>query len=279
MQEPVLETIQYLNPLGINMAYITTPGGYHPMHWHEELEILYPLNGIVDLWADGKRYSLKEKHFSVIEAAQVHSTCSHTAASMFLCIHLSKTQFHRYLPEIESRRIRCIPDEVMDSHFPEYRGICVMFEAMTRLYITGAPFQSLEAEGILLQIIAQLLRSFSTEASPASTSGTQSRERIREIISYVEQNFRGPIPLERISGHLGLTKEYFCRFFKKNMGISFLKYLSDVRLSHIYQELQYTDDPISEIMERNGFTNQKLFNQAFKNQYHQTPSSVRHPQD
>lgn len=93
MQEPIFETIQYLNPLGISMDYITTPGGYHPMHWHEELEILYPLNGIVDLWADGIKYTLKEKHFSVIEAAQVHSTCSHTAASMFLCIHLSKKNF------------------------------------------------------------------------------------------------------------------------------------------------------------------------------------------
>lgn len=165
----------------------------------------------------------------------------------------------------------------MDSQFPEYRGICEMFEAMTRLYIIGEPFHSLEAEGILLQIIAQLLRNFSTEAPLASSSGTQSRERLREIISYTEQHFREPIPLEDISGHLGLTKEYFCRFFKKNMGISFLKYLSDVRLSHIYQDIQYTDAPISEIMERNGFTNQKLFNQAFKRQYGQTPSSIRRP--
>ncbi len=99
------------------------------------------------------------------------------------------------------------------------------------------------------------------------------------MISYVETNFRDPISLLDISGHLGLTKEYFCRFFKKNMGISFLRYLNDVRLSHIYQDIQNTDAPIAEIMERNGFTNQKLFNQSFKKQYGQTPSAVRHPRD
>lgn len=54
MKEPVYETIQYLNPLGISMQYITTPGGYHPMHWHEDLEILYPLNGTVTIWVDKK---------------------------------------------------------------------------------------------------------------------------------------------------------------------------------------------------------------------------------
>ena len=276
MKEPVYETIQYLNPLGIRMNYITTPGGYHPLHWHEELEILYPLNGTVTIWADQKTYLLKERHFSVIESSQVHSTYSPADASMFLCIHLSKIQFQRYLPDIGLRRISCIPDEVMDDRFPEYRSICELFEAMTRLYIKDAGFHSLEAEGILLQIIAQLLRNFSAEIPFADTADAPSRERIREVISYVEKNFRGPVSLTDISSHLGLTKEYFCRFFKKNMGMSFLKYLNDVRLSHIYRDIQNTDAPIAEIMEQNGFTNQKLFNQAFKKQYGMTPSAVRH---
>lgn len=147
---------------------------------------------------------------------------------------------------------------------------------MTRLYIKGAGFHSLEAEGILLQIIAQLLRNFSAEIPFADTADAPSRERIREVISYVEKNFRNPVSLTDISSHLGLTKEYFCRFFKKNMGMSFLKYLNDVRLSHIYRDIQNTDAPIAEIMEQNGFTNQKLFNQAFKKQYGMTPSAVRH---
>ena len=277
MEQPYYKTIRSLSPMGTLIRFVTTPGGYHPLHWHEELEILYPLNGTVTIWVDQKTYLLKERHFTVIESAQVHSTCSLADASMFLCIHLSKMQFKRYLPEIELRSINCIPEEVMNDQFPEYRNICELFETMTRLYIKELRFHSLEAEGILLQIIAQLLRNFSAEIPFACMTDTQSRERIREVISYVETNFHNPISLLDIASHLGLTKEYFCRFFKKNMGISFLKYLNDVRLSHIYQDLQNTDAPISEIMERNGFTNQKLFNQEFKKQYGQTPSAVRHP--
>lgn len=277
MELPFYETTQYLNPMGLSMAYVTTPGGYHPMHWHEDLEILYPLNGVVDVCVENKKYTLKEKHFSVIESSQIHSTCSHTDTSMFLCIHLSKKQLKNYLPDIEFRYIHCIPDEVMDLCFPQYRKICELLETMTRLYIKDAPFHSLEEEGILLQIIAQLLRNFSAEDPMAYMSDPHTKERIREIISYVEKNFRDPISLQDISDHLGLTKEYFCRFFKKNMGISFLSYLNEVRLSHIYQDIQNTDAPISEIMEHNGFTNQKLFNRAFKEQYNQTPSSIRHP--
>ena len=59
------------------------------------------------------------------------------------------------------------------------------------------------------------------------------------------------------------------------MGMSFLEYLSEVRLAHIYYDLVYTELPVAELMAKNGFTNQKLFNQLFKQLYGCTPSAVR----
>ena len=50
MKEPVHETIQYLNPLGISMQYITTPGGYHPLHWHDHM------GGQKDIPVEGKTF-------------------------------------------------------------------------------------------------------------------------------------------------------------------------------------------------------------------------------
>lgn len=109
------------------MNYITTPSGHHPLHWHEELEILNPLNGAVTIWVNKKTYLLKERYFSVIESSHVHSTYSPADASMFLCIHVSKIQFQRCLSDIRLHRINCVPDEVMDDRLPEYRGICELF--------------------------------------------------------------------------------------------------------------------------------------------------------
>lgn len=277
MNQPRHESIKHLSSIGLRMSYITTPGGYHPIHWHEELEILYPLNGVVDVWIDGKKHILQKKHLIVVESSLIHSTYAHSKASMFLYVHLSKEKIKEYLPDIEFRRINCIPDELDEQYFPKYRKICELIELLTVLYIKNVPFYSMEAEGILLQIMANLFRDFSVEIAPDHANDKQTMDRIREIITYVEENYREPISLQDISDHLGVTREYFCRFFKKNMGVSFLNYLNEVRLSHIYKELQNTDAPISEIMENNGFTNQKLFNRTFKKLYNQTPSSVRHP--
>lgn len=142
------------------------------------------------------------------------------------------------------------------------------------------PFFRLEAEGIILQTVAQLIRYFSsTSAVQLADTHLMTIDRIRKVMSYVEEHYKENISLQDVSDLLGIGKEYFCRFFKKNMGISFLQYLNEVRLSHIYQGLMDTDLPIAELMEENGFSNQKLFNRSFKELYGCTPSSVRKAPD
>lgn len=49
MQHPYHKTFQSLSPMGILIRFATTPGGYFPLHWHEEFELLYPLNGEISL--------------------------------------------------------------------------------------------------------------------------------------------------------------------------------------------------------------------------------------
>ncbi len=277
MKEPRYETLQNLSPLGIHIAYVTTPGGYHPMHWHQELEILYPLNGSIELWIEKQRCLLNKKNLAVIESSQVHSTYSHDKTSMFLDIHLSKSCLTSYLPDIELYQIHCTPPDIRDDNFPQYREVCELIEELTRTYIMDDPFYPLKAEGLILHILACLLQNFSVNtASALPVVNKVTMERIRDVITYVDKHFRDPISLQDAAGCLGLGTEYFCRFFKKNMGMSFLNYLNEVRLSHVYRDLMYTDSSVAEIMEANGFTNQKLFNRSFKELYGQTPSSIRH---
>lgn len=92
-----------------------------------------------------------------------------------------------------------------------------------------------------MQTVAQLIRYFSsTSAVQLADTHLMTIDRIRKVMSYVEEHYKENISLQDVSDLLGIGKEYFCRFFKKNMGISFLQYLNEVRLSHIYQGLMDT---------------------------------------
>lgn len=276
MARPSYETLYESSQLGIRLTFFTTPGGYNPLHWHNELEILYHLNGEADITVEGKTYSLPKKNLTVIESCQVHSTHVRDLTGMYLCIHVLKSHLKNYLPEIELYQIRCHPQEITDEAFPEYLHICELLAEITKLYMTDATAYRLEAEGLIIQAVSHLIRHFSMKAAPEKSDvDTLTIERIRQVISYVEAHYREPISLQDISGLLGLSREYFCRFFRKNMNLSFLEYLNDVRLSHIYQELLDTDTPIGVLIEENGFTNQKLFNRSFKKLYGRKPSEVR----
>lgn len=276
MKNAFYERFHKISELGIQLAYHTLPGGYHPLHWHEEMEILFPLNGDADVTIDGRIHHLRHRQLLVIESGQVHSTDTYSGQLMFLCIHISRRLLLHYIPDAELYRFHCIPDEITDRQFEAYLHICQMAEQLTRLYVRDAPASLLESEGIILQILAHLIRCFSVSSAPGiSSADALSRQRLKDIITFVNEHFQNPISLQDGASLLGFNKEYFCRFFKKHMGLSFLQYVNEVRISHIYQELQNTNAPITEIMEANGFTNQKLFNKTFKKIYGCTPSAVR----
>lgn len=274
--QPVYETLKTQTGTGLLYSFCTFSDTYEPLHWHRELEILYYLNGTPDITIDGRTLSLPARRALVINSGQIHNTHHHDTASMFLCIHISLTEMEKYFPEVGLYHIDCCPDGISEEKAGEYVEIGLLLEQITRLYMQETPALNLEISGLILQVFARLLRHFSRKAALEDVYGDQrSRQRVRDMISYVEEHYREPLSLEDIAGHMGLGREYFCRFFKKNMGISFLRYLSEVRITNIYHDLIHTDIPISQLLEQHGYLNQKLFNREFKRIYGCPPSHIR----
>lgn len=262
--------------LGIRILYQTLPGGFNPLHWHETLELLYPLNGNMNLLLEGERYRLPKKNLFVIESRQAHSTLIEGNTAMNICVHISRDKLKSYLPDIDLYRIQCIPELISNEQFPAYYEICHMMSSLTKLYMLENPLSGLESEGIILQIFAHLLRHFGTRMEQSDAESSQAPiGRIHEILPWVEKHYGEPVSLTDVADQLSISREYFCRLFRQSMGITFQQYLTGIRLNHAYQDLLYTDTPVSEIMEINGFTNQKNFNASFKKLYGQTPTEVR----
>ncbi len=276
MNHSYYEQPQKSSPLGIRILYQTLPGGFNPLHWHEALEILYPLNGDVELLMDGEQFHLPKKNLTVIESRRAHSMLVSGERAMNICVHISKEKLKNYLPDIELYQITCMPDKISDQQFPAYLEICQMMTLLTKLYLLETPEVSLESEGIILQVLAHLIRHFGIRAQGKAPDSNQLlTDRIHQILSWVETHYSDPISLSDVADQLAISREYFCRLFRQSMGITFQEYLTGLRLNHAYQDLLYTTTPVSEIMENNGFTNQKRFNASFKKLYGCTPSEVR----
>ena len=99
--------------------------------------------------------------------------------------------------------------------------------------------------------------------------------RISQINNYVRGNYKSQLSLKELADKLYLSEAYLSRFFKKTYGMTFLKYVTNIRASHAYDDLQNTDEPITKIAYDNGFQTVSSFNKAFKQIYGQTPSEIR----
>lgn len=126
------------------------------------------------------------------------------------------------------------------------------------------------------QLLFQLYHNFSVKVFQSDLSQKKKDlDRLNVVLKYIADHYQRPISLAEISEIAYLQTGYFCRFFKKRMGVTFLEYQNEYRLSFIYRDLISTTDPVHVILERHGFTNYKLFRQMFQEHFGDTPTQIR----
>ncbi len=274
-QEHIYENLELEPDIGFNIRFVTMKHN-SPYHWHREMELIFILNGHATINMDGERYEVKPLDVIVMDYAKIHEVTYALFRTMGICIHISKQLLRRYLPENGPIAIRCAPQNLLPEQQPYYMELCGILKELTILYVSQKSTYRLRSTALILELLACLIEHFS---EPVTDTGAETKagsmERLDQICTYVEHHYAEEITLGEAAEEAGLNKEYFCRFFKQNMGTSFIQYVNQVRLGHIYQDLLYTDGSVQEIMERHGFYNQKLFYRMFKERYDCTPRQLK----
>lgn len=127
------------------------------------------------------------------------------------------------------------------------------------LYVNQNETYRLKSTARILELLACLVEHFSEPVSGGYADEGGQYGAAGADLYVCGSSLQEEMTLQEAADELGLNREYFCRFFKQSTGSSFMRYVNQVRLNYIYQDLLHTDDPVQEIMERHGFFNQKLF--------------------
>lgn len=269
------ESVNLRPDIGFDIRFVTMNHN-SPFHWHREMEILYILNGHATVTMDGKEHSLNPLDLIVLDFSKIHEVVYQMPQTMGICIHISRAMLQRYLPETELVGIQCSCEWILPKQRERYVKLCQYLKELTVLYMNQEKSYRLRSTALILNILAELLEDFSYPVTKeASELQVNNMGRMEQICDYVEHHYKEEISLQEAADELGLNKEYFCRFFKKNMGTSFICYVNQVRLNYIYQDILHTDLRIQEVMERHGFWNEKLFYRMFKERYGCTPREMR----
>ena len=104
-----------------------------------------------------------------------------------------------------------------------------------------------------------------------------SYDAIARAMEYIEKNYmREDLSLGNVAGYVNLTPTYFSMLFKKEAGVNFSEFLTNIRIAKAKELLCRTSKLISEIAYEVGFGDYRYFGQVFKKCTGQTPREFQH---
>jgi AraC-like DNA-binding protein len=246
-----------------------------PSHWHNHLEVLYIIQGTMHMVRNDEKYTLQQQDLFLVNSGDIHLTRSPQHVEVLLLqipyellSHAVSSykliRFKEYYPESELKET------------PAFQKMIQHLLTMKTLYQQGEDGYQFLFNSNLNLFLHTLYKNYAlSENLEEKNKASKHLSRIKEILDYVEHNYMEPLSLSDVASLAALNPEYFCRSFKKYTGFTFMEYVNLVRLTHIHRDLLHTEDNITRIQERHGFTNYKVFNRMFKEAYGCTPSKLR----
>ncbi|MCI8809861.1 MAG: response regulator transcription factor [Oscillibacter sp.] len=83
------------------------------------------------------------------------------------------------------------------------------------------------------------------------------------------------LSVESLCSHIHLSPAYFSTLFKRETGISFTAYVTQVRMEEAVRLLRETDEKTYRIAEQTGYSDPNYFSYVFKKRYGVSPSKFR----
>ncbi len=264
-------------PVDTNVKFRTStdPGSYIPMHWHRAVEIIYMQEGSLDVTIESENFTIQKGDCIVINGNVLHSTkCTSPNTAILLQIPLDFME--KYIPDLGQLIFLFdfrTKEQRQQTKQAMFKTILEQLQLINNVRPDG---YLLRFNSLIFELLFQLYHNFAVKILQSNTSQKKKdMNRLEPVLDYISKHYREPISLNEIAEVACLQTGYFCRFFKKKMGITFLEYQNEYRLSFIYRDLITTRDPVHVILERHGFTNYKLFRRMFLEHFGNTPTQIR----
>ena len=251
-----------------------------PLHWHEEMEIIYIKKGHGFVTVDFQQYKVSGSTIVLILPGQLHSIEQYDDLSMeyeniifnvgMLLPRLEDTSSTEFLRPLLNGQVT-VPSvySIVSKH---YTALSSCLDACDEISKTKPLGYDLFIKGKLYEFFYILSNRCRNKKNPRNA---KSLDKMKIILKFVENSYMHKITVAEIADRVDFSESHFMRYFKENMGISFIEYLRDYRLTMAARLLLVSDETVLSIAEEVGFDNLSYFNRAFKKKYGVTPREYR----
>lgn len=239
-------------------------------HWHEAMEINYLFSGTWFYIVNGREYTITGDQFILINPEAIHNiryTLDPDSPETLGFTVLIHEDFLKYL----------VPD-IQDIYFdaPAVADEEPIRRLLLRIYQSYCSDTQEEARLAIIACITMLLYELDKGGAKKNKSvipinSQKGVERLRGIMTYLEQNYAQPILMKDIATKFYFSRSYFTRFFRQYTGMTFNEYLTRLRLEKALDLMHGTELNMTEIAMRCGFSDSRRFIISFRKYYGITP--------
>ena len=98
---------------------------------------------------------------------------------------------------------------------------------------------------------------------------------VNMALKYISDNYKNELNIDTICNEISFSKYYFCKIFKRQMGITVHQYVNEFRINKAKELLAYSKLSVNSISTQVGFKTPLTFMRAFERSVHMTPSEYR----
>ena len=255
--------------------------GSFMLHWHPEIEITYVQSGSMCYKVNNQTYHLREGDIIFNNSNTLHSgamenhmDCAYipiTFDPRLIYGFFQSTICTRYVdPIIQNPSVSAIH---IDQSQPWHETFRDRMLEVIDLDKKRPDFYELDIS-IRMQIMWRLLAGHLPLQSVPAAADLVEYDRIKKIISYIEQNYMNKITLKDISNLIHLCESECTRLFKRHMNTTLFSFLQEYRIERSLEYLN-AGEAISLVAEKAGFGDSNYYSKVFNRNKGCSPREYR----
>jgi AraC-like DNA-binding protein len=251
---------------------------YAMFHQHEEIQISYIKEGegtlivgdTVNYFSEGDIVVLGEQIPHVFKSKSNQKNISQMFTIFFNRSSFGKNFFEiEELSSLDSFFRRSENGFRVNSNLNEIRSILEELKLSSKIDRFIRFFQ------LLSLINSSEFSTLSTFVFPKKYNDNEGK-RMRVVFEYSINNLHEEIKLDTIAAKAAMTKNAFCKYFKKRTNKTYITFLNEIRIEEACKSLLSNEDiSIAAVAESCGFKNMANFNRKFKQVKGMTPSDFK----
>lgn len=247
-------------------------------HWHNFCEITYVQRGNGSYFVNGVQYDMKEGDLIIFNNVEPHGWMVESEEmsllvmvfSMGLVSDLNSTYLKPFIERGSNFKNKLESGDFLISE------ILNMIKEIKREYEDKSKGYQLLIRADVLRIFTFLIRHYQNDSIETRKSETlddkrKTMKRLEEAFQYINRHYSEKITLSEVAKSVYMSENYFSSYFRKVANVSFMDYVTELRLKKACELMKTTDMNINEIALESGFNNMSNFYRIYKKHVGEIP--------